>query len=232
MFMNKVITYILIIINFCIVQYDIFASSNSKSEQCKIVEVIFSKIVENKIFTKDTDSYWNSYAIEFFYKVSPQEVRRFSDRISFPGEFLRFLRKDIVGPTNKRLVRFNILPASGESYYFDFVDGKARNSKFIEKCYMHNIVFQFLIIKQTVLSKMNNSKRVYFVNNDYLYVAGLLMENKEFKFNIPSFLTNKSLPLENKQSSLKFIDKNLIIRFQKWLLSQINNYSDIKFLGK
>lgn len=186
---------------------------------------IFEHIIADKVFPSRTVVYWGQGIDSFFYDKSPERLKKYKDKISFAGEFLRFLRPKII--TDKPLASIAIKPITGPSLHFRTLHGK-RNSPVI---LIHKddslSVFEFIVTVTSVKRHKQHEQDKFWTStysHGYFHVAGVIPTNGRFVIAFSEFMSNQGLPLQHNKLSLESLSPEVIKQFQDWLITQEGNY--------
>mgnify|MGYP000969590560 CR=1 FL=1 len=187
---------------------------------------IFEHIIANKVFPCRTVVYWGQEIDSFFYDKSPDRLKKYKDKISFAGEFLRFLRTKII--TDKPFASVAIKPITGPSLNFRTLHGK-RNSPVI---LIHKddsaSVFEFIVALTSVKRHKQHEQDKFWTSaysHGYFHVVGVILKNGQFQMEFSFFISNQGLPLQHsKEPSLSSLSPEIITQFQDWLITQEENY--------
>ena len=82
--------------NQTLANHEIITQKNKKDLRFFICE-LFTHIIEDIPFDSSWNTYWSKQTNDFFNSIIPKEIKKYQSKISFAGEFLRFLRPRIIG---------------------------------------------------------------------------------------------------------------------------------------
>jgi hypothetical protein len=230
MFMsNKKLT--LVILVFCI-NLTAWSQENktndiTNNDALEVVGQILQNIGQNKYFTKKMDAFFIDRDVDYFSSKVPSQLDKYNNKISFAGEFLRFLRLNLIGDTTKNLKTFIIQELSNNVGSFSLANAQVKYPIVIKKLDNSTNVREFLVIIITKWrKKVDRNKWEFHSKRKYLYISGLYIDGR-FRIHLPSILSNNNLSLESGKNKVEPISKKLIARYRCWLLSQKTLYSKL-----
>jgi hypothetical protein len=202
-------------------RFNCITNNNALERVCQVLQ----HISENKYFPKQMDEYFLNREIDSFASLIPYKLKKYSNKISFIGEFLRFLRLDIVGNTAKNLKTFTIQELSSNVGCFSIANGQVKHPIELKTLDNSTTNVKEFLATITTISREKNDKNKWdlHIERKYLYIEGLYINGK-FKIHLPSILTNNNFPLQSKENNIGSIPEKLIEQYQDWLLSQEKLY--------
>ena len=137
--------------------------------EVETVNKLFTNIVTDTVFQEEWDRCFAESTNSFFRKHLPSPIQKYTKKISFTGEFIRFLRDKIIDP-NKNISTFTVFQINNNTWSSTFINSQVkRNSEYIINDDLP--VFFILVALDNVRRYKNDltwganvEHRYYFVN--------------------------------------------------------------------
>lgn len=190
--------------------------------EVETVNKLFTNIVTDTVFQEEWDRCFAESTNSFFRKHIPSPIQKYTEKISFTGEFIRFLRDKIIDP-NKNISTFTVFQINNNTWSSTFINSQVkRNSEYIINDDLP--VFFILVALDNVRRYKNDLTWGANVEHRYYFVGGIIQKDGIVKIELCDFLTNINLPLSNKVQKLENISEEIMSDFRNWLLNQEKKY--------
>ena len=186
---------------------------------------LFTHIIEDIPFDSSWNIYWSKQANNFFNSIIPGEIKEYQSKISFAGEFLRFLRPRIIGAKYNffNLCIYTLSPDVVTCQY-------TQNLKVKNIRYLNNDpdfpVREYLVRLNSYVRKDLNGRFVTHTRQQYFYVGGTILLNGNMRIAYSEILANEGLPLKNRTPILENIPEKILNEFQEWTKTQQEKYKN------
>lgn len=207
--------------NQTLANHEIITQKNKKDLRFFICE-LFTHIIEDIPFDSSWNTYWSKQTNDFFNSIIPKEIKKYQSKISFAGEFLRFLRPRIIG-TKYNFFSLHIYTLSPNVVTCQYKPNmKVKNIRYLKDPDLP--VREFLVRLNSYVKKDLNGQSVTHSRQQHLYVGGTILLNGNMRIEYCEILANSDLPLKNRTPILENIPKKLLNEFQEWLKTQQEKY--------
>lgn len=197
---------------------------NEKDQRFLVCE-LFNHIIEDIPFDSSWNIHWSEQINDFFYNIIPDEVKKYQSRISFAGEFLRFLRPRIIG-TKYNFFNLCIYSLSPDVMMCRYTQNlKVKNIQYLKDPELP--VREFLVRLNSYVKKVLNGQSVTYTRQQYFYIGGTVLSNGNMRLEYGEILANEGFLLKNKMPTLNNIPEEILNEFQKWLKTQQEKYKNV-----
>ncbi len=187
---------------------------------------LFTHIIEDIPFDSSWNIYWSNQANNFFNSIIPEEIKKYQSKISFAGEFLRFLRPRIIG-TKYNFFNLCIYTLSPDVVTCQYKPNlKVKNIRYINND-PDFPVREYLVRLNSYVKKDLNGRFVTHTRQQYFYVGGTILLNGNMRIAYSEILANEGLPLKNRTPILENIPKKILNEFQEWTKTQQEKYKNL-----
>ncbi len=194
----------------------------NKKDQRFLVCELFNHIIEDIPFDSSWNIHWSEQTNDFFSNIIPDEVKKYQARISFAGEFLRFLRPRIIG-TKYNFFSLCIYSLSSDVVMCRYTQNlKVKNIQYLKESGLP--VCEFLVRLNSYVKKALNGQSVTYARQQYFYIGGTVLSNGNMRMEYGEILANEGFPLKNKVPALNNIPDKILNEFQEWLKTQQEKY--------
>ena len=194
--------------------------------EVETVNKLFTHIVTDSVFSQEWDLCFTEPVNSFFAKQIPTPIKKYAHKVSFAGEFIRFLRNKIIDPQNESST-FTVFQATSTTWSSTIVNRQVKRNS--ERSAADDLPVFFLFVALDGWHKVPKGSTWSANNMEHRYylVGGTILSDGTVKIELGDFLTNANLPLENKEQQLEHIPDAIMNDFRKWLLNQEKEYSSL-----